>query len=91
MTMATVTSHWTVDVQFEENPDQTVATATLHTPAGRQLHGSGHARRNPTDRPMARIGEEVACARALSQLTQALLSYAGNEIEINVRRGDPVP
>ena len=38
---------------------------------------------------MPRIGEEVAGARALSNLAHELLEYAANEIESNVRGGDP--
>ena len=88
--MPMMTSNWTVDIDFEENPDHTVATASMRTSSGTTLTGTGKARRNPVDRPVARIGEEIACARALSQLTHALLDYAAGDIEVNVRRGDPV-
>lgn len=90
MSTAMLTANWTVDVRFEEDPSHTIATATLRTPSGRELRGTGRARRNPTDRPVASIGEEIACARAMSQLTHALLDYSADEIEMNVRRGDPV-
>ncbi|ADD44831.1 DUF1876 domain-containing protein [Stackebrandtia nassauensis] len=90
-TMPMLKTSWNVTIDFEENPDSTIATATLTAPTGRELKGTGRARRNPGDRPVARIGEEVACARALSQLTHSLLDYAATEIEMNVRRGDPVP
>lgn len=91
MSTAMMTSQWTVDVRFEEDPEHTIAVATMRTPSGRELTGTGRARRNPSDRPVARIGEEVACARALSGLTRALLDYSADEIEVNVRRGDPAP
>ena len=90
MSTAILTANWTVDVRFEEDPNHTTATASLQTPDGRKLRGTGRARRNPSDRPVARIGEEVACARALSQLTHALLDYCSDEIEANVHRGRPV-
>jgi Rv2632c-like len=81
---------WIVEISFEEDPDFTQATAVLSAPDGRQLRGLGQARRNPDDRAVARIGEEVAGARALSSLAHELLDYAATEIEKNVRRGDPV-
>ena len=90
MNTAMMTASWDVDVKFEEDPNHTVATASMRTPSGRELTGVGRARRSPGDRPVARIGEEIAAARALSQLTHELLDYAADEIELNVRRGDPV-
>lgn len=90
MSHSMMTAQWNVDVHFEEDPEHTIATATLHTPDGRRLRGTGRARRNPSDRPMARIGEEIACARALSHLTHELLDYSSEEIEANVHRGAPV-
>ncbi|MGH3712860.1 MAG: DUF1876 domain-containing protein [Micromonosporaceae bacterium] len=89
MTTATQTTRWTIDLAFEEDADHTTATALVTTPAGQQLRGSGQARRNPHDRPVPRIGEEVAGARALSNLAHELLEYAAREIESNVRRDDP--
>ncbi|MGH3657260.1 MAG: DUF1876 domain-containing protein [Micromonosporaceae bacterium] len=88
MTTAT-TTQWTINLTFQEDPDHTTATAQVRTPAGQHLKGLGQARRNPHDRPVARIGEEVAGARALSNLAHELLEYAAREIESNVRRDDP--
>jgi Domain of unknown function (DUF1876) len=79
---------WTIELRFQEDPNHTHAVAVLRTPAGRELRGHGQARRNPVDRPVARIGEEVAGARALSNLAHELLEYAAGEIESNVRRAD---
>lgn len=89
MTTVTGTSQWTITLTFQEDMDHTTATAVVDTPAGEQLRGMGQARRNPHDRPVARIGEEVAGARALSNLAHELLEYAAREIESNVRRDDP--
>jgi uncharacterized protein DUF1876 len=80
---ATSTATWTVEMRFEENTDHTQAIATLRTPAGRSVYGHGRSRRNPIDRPVVRIGEEVAGARALSNLAHELLEYAAGEIETN--------
>ncbi|HEX6684834.1 MAG TPA: DUF1876 domain-containing protein [Candidatus Limnocylindrales bacterium] len=81
---------WTVELNFDEDQDYTQAIATIKTPSGRELRGIGQSRRNPDDKPVAQIGEEVAGARALSSLAHELLDYAASEIEKNVRRGDPV-
>ncbi len=80
---------WNIELSFDEDADYTQAIATLRSPDGRELRGLGQARRNPEDRPVPRIGEEVAGARALSSLAHELLDYAAREIETNVHRGDP--
>ena len=87
--MTATTTQWTITMSFDEDIDQTTATAVVTTPSGERLRGIGHARRNPQDRPVPRIGEEVAGARALSNLAHELLEYAAREIEANVRRDDP--
>jgi len=43
--------------------------------------GHGLARRNPDDQQVTQIGEEIAAARALSDLSHQLLSYAAGQIE----------
>lgn len=81
---------WTIELNFAEDEDYTQAVATLRAPDGRELRGQGQSRRNPDDKPVAQIGEEVAGARALSSLAHGLLDFAAGEIEKNVTRGDPV-
>lgn len=81
---------WQVEIGFLEDSDHTQAIAVLKTPDGRELRGLGQSKRNPEDRPVTEIGEEVAGARALSSLAHELLNYAASQIEKNVRRGDPV-
>lgn len=81
---------WMIELAFDEDENYTQAVATLKAPEGRDLRGLGQARRNPDDKPVARIGEEVAGARALSALAHELLDYAAAEIETNVTRGDPL-
>lgn len=80
---------WQVEIEFLEDQDNTQAMALLRTPAGQELRGRGQARRNPADRPAPVIGEEVAGARALSDLAHELLEYAAGEIESNMHRDDP--
>jgi hypothetical protein len=84
VTTMTNTGSWTVDLRFEEDEDRTVATAVLRLPSGRELSAQGRSRRNPHDQPAPRIGEEVAGARALSNLANELLEVAAAEIERNV-------
>lgn len=87
--MTTATTTWHVELSFTEDVNQTLAVAVLRAPGNRELRGHGQARRNPADRPAPPIGEEVAGARALSNLAHELLEYAAAEIEANVHGGDP--
>jgi hypothetical protein len=49
--------------------------------AGHHYHGWGRARRSPSDPVIPHIGQEVAAARALSDLAHQLLSSAADELE----------
>lgn len=87
--MAGPSTTWHVEISFNEDANRTDAVAVLRTPGDREHRGHGQARRNPADRPAPVIGEEVAGARALSNLAHELLEYAAAEIEANVHRSDP--
>jgi hypothetical protein len=76
--MATVDS-WPVEISLSEDDRETRAEARLTRGVG--LAGHGLARCNPDDREVMQIGEEIAAARALSDLAHRLLSYAAGEIE----------
>ena len=76
--MMTVDS-WPVEISLCEVDRETRAEARLTE--GVALVGHGLARCNPDDREVMRIGEEIAAARALSDLAHRLLSYAAGEIE----------
>lgn len=71
---------WTVEILFTEDEDRTRADARLSTGA-RELSGWGRSRRNPTDPDVPAIGEELACARALSDLAHHLIHEAAEAIE----------
>jgi hypothetical protein len=71
---------WTLEIAIGENPDETEAQAHLRIDDA-ELTGWGRARRNPTDPRRPRIGEELAVARALSDLSHRLLDAAVAEIE----------
>jgi hypothetical protein len=76
--MATVDS-WPVEISLSEDDRETRAEARLTRDVG--LVGHGLARCNPDDQEVMQIGEEIAAARALSDLAHRLLSYAAGEIE----------
>jgi uncharacterized protein DUF1876 len=71
---------WTVEIEFTEDEDKTRADAVLRG-APADLRGWGRARRNPTDPDMPSIGEEIAAARALADLSHHLLDQAAHRIE----------
>jgi hypothetical protein len=77
------TKRWTVEIFIDENEDgrSTHAEARLHTNDNTHLVGRGTAHRNPDDREVAEIGDEVAVARALSNLSHELLHAATGDIE----------
>lgn len=81
-----VTKSITVEITFEEDQDLTTATATMQAPNGSTLRAHGRARRNPTDPPAPKIGEEVASARAFSQLAYELLETAATDIEDSLHK-----
>ncbi len=70
----------TVEVVLEETTEQTEAKALLEL-GGERLGGWGRAVRNPRDPERPRIGEELATARALSDLSHKLLEAAASAIE----------
>ena len=71
---------WTIELVIDEGADVTEAKALLSV-NDRELGGWGHARRAPQDPDRPRIGEELAVARALSDLSHQLVEAAVAEIE----------
>ncbi len=74
---------WTVSVDIDEHEGKTRAVARLQTGDVDHLTGVGSARLNPADRDIPKIGDELAVARALSELGHKLLDAAANDIEKN--------
>ncbi|TCC30735.1 DUF1876 domain-containing protein [Kribbella speibonae] len=74
---------WRIDIFIDEHEDERIthAEARLHTNDKTQLVGRGGARRNPDDTEIAEIGDELAVARALSDLAHNLLQTAASDIE----------
>ena len=65
---------------FSEDEDKTRADAIL-TAGSEVLEGWGRSRRNPDDPDVPAVGEEIAAARALSDLAHHLLERAAHRIE----------
>ncbi|OXM67513.1 MULTISPECIES: DUF1876 domain-containing protein [Amycolatopsis] len=73
--------NWRVDIVIDEHETRTRATARLHTDGRTGLVGIGTARLNPADTNVPEIGDELAAARALSDLAHRLLDAAAGDIE----------
>ena len=72
---------WTVQVEIDEHEESTRAVARLDAGGAQSLTGTGLARLHPVDRDVPRIGDELAAARALSELSHLLLDVAARDIE----------
>jgi Domain of unknown function (DUF1876) len=78
---------WRVNVAFTEEGDRTRADAVLEL-ASERYHGFGQAKRAPADPSVPVIGQDLAAARALSDLAHQLLHAAADRIERH--EGHPV-
>lgn len=76
----TAIDSWPVEISLREEGRETRAEARLTTRTG-GMAGHGLARRNPDDQEVTQIGEQIAAARALSDLAHQLLSDAAGQIE----------
>jgi len=71
---------WHVNIAFSEDGDRTRADAILEL-ASEKFHGFGQAKRAPSDPKVPVIGQDLAAARALSDLAHQLLHKAAERIE----------
>jgi hypothetical protein len=69
-----------IDVLIEEHDERTRAKARLSW-AGNEFVGVGLARLDPADEPVAQIGDELAVARALSDLAKQLFAVTSTDIQ----------
>lgn len=76
----------TLDLHISEDDSNTLAFATLDL-RGDHFEAMGRARRNPADPPMPVIGEELAIARALQQLTSQVMEAAQEKVESFLVKG----
>ncbi|MFI0450228.1 DUF1876 domain-containing protein [Actinomadura sp. 6N118] len=72
--------HWTVEINISEDDTTTQARAVLFTGGSMRVTGKGTARRNPVDRPVPEIGDELAVSRALEDLGHRLHAVASSDI-----------
>ena len=75
------TKTWKVEIFIGEKDQRTYAEARLMPGQEVTLTGTGVARLNPHDRDVPEIGDELAVARALSELSHRLLHAAADDIE----------
>ncbi|BBY08263.1 DUF1876 domain-containing protein [Mycobacterium noviomagense] len=81
------TKNWTVEVTIDEHRQRTRARAGLRW-RGKRLTGLGIARVNPSDPNIPEIGDELAVARALSNLADEL--FAAKASDIHASTHEPV-
>lgn len=74
------TKMWTIEVVLTEDEDRTKAEATVRI-GDQELRATGRSRRNPADPDIPKIGEELATARALTDLSHQLVHAAAENIE----------
>jgi hypothetical protein len=72
---------WSVRIDIGEHDGRTRAVAHLQTKDAEALVGVGFARLHPADPDVPEIGDEIAVARALSDLSHRLLNAATGDLE----------
>jgi len=72
---------WNVVIDIDEQDGRTRAVARLHMGDTDPLVGVGLARLNPVDPDVPEVGDELATARALSELSHHLLDVAADGLE----------
>jgi hypothetical protein len=80
-----MTKTWNVQILLGEDEDHCRADAVLEMQGKTEVRGHGTSRRNPDDPAVPMIGEELATARALSDLAHQLLNMCAREIESSTR------
>lgn len=79
---------WNVEIFIDEHEDdrRTHAEARLNTRDRTGLAGEGFAMRKPSDTEVPEIGDELAAARALADLSHRLMEAAAADIEQMARQ-----
>ncbi len=78
----TAMKRWNVEIFVGEDEGRTYAEARmLDDEIGDRLIGVGRAKLNPDDRDIPEIGDELAVARALSDLGHRMLVTAASDIQ----------
>jgi Rv2632c-like len=74
------TRRWSVQIFVGEDDGRTYAEAALVDDIGNRTRGTGHANLAPTDHDVPEIGDEIAVARALNDLSRRLLGVAEDDV-----------
>ncbi|MFB4298503.1 DUF1876 domain-containing protein [Actinomadura sp. NTSP31] len=74
------TKQWSVELYISEDGTDTDVRAVLFTGGEKRPTGRGHARRNPADRRIPEISDELAVSRALADLADRLHGLASEDI-----------
>lgn len=77
----TAMKRWNVEILIGEVDDRTYAEAQLYDEIRDDLVGAGQARLCPGEPHSPEIGDEIAVARALSDLGHRLLVTASSDLE----------
>ena len=72
---------WQVNIAFTEDDERRTRADAILELSGNRFHGWGQAKRSPDDPSVPVVGEELAAARALSDLSHQLLHAAAERIE----------
>ncbi len=83
------TKTWQLNVSIDEHETRTRAKVRLSW-RGIELVGAGLARLNPDDEPVVEIGDELAVARALSDLANQLFALTESDIEASTHKPPPL-
>ena len=81
---------WTIKISLDEREGRARATARLRGRDQEAVGGVGVSRLKTDDRVVASIGDELAVARALSDLARQMMAAAAQEIETVTTRRDHV-
>lgn len=82
----TGTKTWNTEISITEIDSEVRAEARLRGKDGGQMVGQGTARCNPADENVPDIGDELAVARAMSDLSHQLIQRAAHDIEMRTAR-----
>jgi hypothetical protein len=80
---------WTIKISLDQREGRARATARLRG-RDQEAVGVGVSRLKTDDRVVASIGDELAVARALSDLARQMMAAAAQEIETVTTRRDHV-
>jgi Domain of unknown function (DUF1876) len=76
------TKRWTVVLDIDQHDGRAHAVARLYMRHTDRLVGEATVHLDPVDRDVPVVGDELAAARALSQLSHQLLKAAAHDIAI---------